>query len=203
MSTIKFKINTQSFNQILREEMSQTITYSGKDYKFFEYVLSTKVGFIESYKDWEEIDGFYYSEVKFTRSMILDRIKNLTTFNEIFRKCLVDVYMTTREKYGYYQIENGMTKVGFSIKDQVTFYDKLVNDSSNLEKVSDGFNISMSETIKRYFNHVYTDSKELVSKVYSLFVNDTDYESSRLNVAIELLKEVFYKQSQKESLETV
>jgi hypothetical protein len=203
MSIIKFKINTQSFNQILRDEMSQKLTYSGKEYKFFEYVLSTKVGHVVSYKDWEEIDGFYYSEVKFAKSMILDKIKNLTTLNEIFRDCLVDVYMTTRDKYGYYQIQSGMTKVGFSIKDQVSFYEKLVSDSANLEKVSDGFNISMSETIRTDSNRIFGDSKLLARKVYSLFVNDTDYEGSLFNDAMSMLKEVFSKQTKEDSMQTI
>ncbi len=198
MTIIKFKINALSFNQIIRDEMSQKINYGGKEYQFFEYVLTATVGKLESYKDWEEIDGYYYSEVEFSESMVLDKIKKLTFIDAIFRDCLVDIFMTNRQKYGYYQIQGGMTKMGFSIKDQPYFYEKLVEDSAHIENYGGEFNISMSETIKTDSNRLSKNSDEFTRKVYSLFVNDTNYESSRLNDAMILLKELFCNKSKKE-----
>lgn len=145
---IKFKISAEQFNSILKDEMEQTIKYCGKDYSLFEYVLETKVGRIRWVKEWEVIEGFYYFEARFYSNMVLHKIKKLTLTHELLRNCNVSLYMTTSDKYGYFQIVNGFTSVGFCIKDSKWFYDKLIHDFTNIKSLGDNFNINLKQTIK-------------------------------------------------------
>ena len=144
MSFIKLKIDGNTFNTVLRDEMLQEVKYCDKKYNFFEYILISRVGRIEWYKNWYEIDGFYYCEVKFCSSMVLNKLKKLTLDHEIMRGCRVDILMTTCDKYGYYQVENGFTDVGFSIKNEKIYYEKLVSDVKRTSEFGSVFKLNLT-----------------------------------------------------------
>lgn len=185
MCVIKLKIDGEMFKTVLRDEMSQTIKYCGQSYPIFEFILMKQVGRIEWYKDWEEIDGFYYSEVKFGSSMVLDKIKKLTRDSEIMRGCRVSIYMTTSDKYGYYQVDNGFTDVGFSIKSEKFYYDKLVSDVKNIDTLGDKFKINLKEMMKI---GIYRFNKDVTGRnVYSFFVNSDRYQENLLTNSIDRL----------------
>jgi len=183
MAIITFGIDSQTFNQHLKEEMAQNLQYCGRSYSLFHYVLEARVGRLRGVKEWYEKDGFYCYEASFYASKILDKIKQLTLSEEIFRGCKVDLYMKTYDKFGYYQVDNGFTETGFSIKEEKFFLDKLIMDFHQMEGVMDTFKINLHESVG-VPGEVYRD-RDLGRKVYSFFVNKAGYDKKRLSDAIE------------------
>lgn len=190
MCIIKFKIDSNSFNSVLSDELSQTVTYAGQKKPFFEQVLALSVGRIDWYKNWEEIDGHYYCEVRFFNKMVLNKIANLTKSGQILQNCRVDVYMTTNEKYGYFQIHKGVSEVGFCIRDQRFYFEKLMLDVGQINDETGTFKITITESTQ-IEDEYDADGVPITheKKVYSFFANRPGYEISQLNRAISGLKE--------------
>ena len=188
MATITFSVPADSYINTLRSEMEQQVTYCDKTLPFFEFVLMSKVGPIEQYQDWVLNGDVYTAQVSFYKSMILDSIKRLTHGNEIFRGCDIDIFMTTREKYGYYQVNNGFTHGGFSVKSFEYFYDKLLSDLSLVRDKDTSFKINLTELVKSV--DPYTIGIPVVGerKVYSLFSNSPDIDYGRMLTAANTLK---------------
>lgn len=185
MCLIKFEIDGEMFKTVLREEMSQKIKYCGKLYPIFEFILMKQVGRTEGYRNWEEIDGFYCSEVKFDSSMVLDKIKKLTRDSEIMRGCRVNIYMSTPGKCGYYQVNDGFTDVGFSIIRDKSYYEKLVKDVKNIDIFGERFKINVKEVTN--FEDCFVDIPRTERTVYSFFVNSDRYQENLLTNSIDRL----------------
>jgi hypothetical protein len=98
--------------------------------------------------------------------------------------------MTTNEKYGYFQIHKGVSEVGFCIKDQRFYLEKLMIDVGRINDETGAFKITMTEATQSEDEcDVNGAPITYEKKVYSFFANRPDYEISQLNRAISGLKE--------------
>lgn len=188
MATITFSVPAESYVNTLQSEMGQQITYCDKTLPFFKFILMSKVGQIDQYQDWKLDGDIYVARASFFKAMILEPIKKLTLNSEIFRGCNVDVFMTTREKYGYYQFKDGFTHAGFSVKAYEYFYDKLLSDLSVVSTKDVSFKINLTELVNSTNEYALGMPENGERKVYSLFSNSPDVAYGRMLSAATTLK---------------
>jgi len=188
MTTITFSVPADSYVNSLRSEMGQQVTYCDKTLPFFKFVLISKVGQVGHYQDWTLEGDVYIARASFFNAMILDPIKTLTLDSEIFRSCDVDIFMTTRKKYGYYQLKNGITHAGFSVKAYEYFYDKLLSDLSEVKAKNVAFKINLTEVVNSSNEYALCMPENGERKVYSLFSNSPEVAYSRMLSAANTLK---------------
>lgn len=188
MATITFSVPAESYVNTLQSEMGQQITYCDKTLPFFKFILMSKVGRVDQYQDWKLEGDIYVARASFVKALILEPIKKLTLNSEIFRDCDVDIFMTTREKYGYYQFKDGFTHAGFSVKAYEYFYDKLLSDLSVVNSKDIKFKINLTELVNSSNEYALGMSENGERKVYSLFSNSPDVAYGRMLSAATTLK---------------
>lgn len=183
MSIVKFVVDSKSFESNLESEMNQMIKYGGRYYSILEFVLKTRIGELRKMGNWNKEGDFYSLEVEFFKDMVLVDIRKLTIGFEIFRDCVVDVLLKTKKKIGYYQVVDGSSRIGFSIKNESNYVNKLIEDVSKIDHLGNSFKISLTETI-------LTDRDDgecwggVEGNVYSFFRLNDHIDVTRLNRAL-------------------
>jgi len=193
MIKVMFKVEQNAFEENLAVEMSQVVRYAGEVMPFFKYVLHANGGHIFSYTDWSLNDGFYSCEVGFSATMVLSKIKQLTKTNHILQQVKVDLFMMTRTKVGYSQVEDGFTEAGFWILNEDMYYSKLVSDIDKIKDKQDKIKISLteSEKIGDHMGFLKEDIPERIKRVYSFFVNRSTFNKTKLVNALGTVKDSY------------
>jgi len=180
MDKYTFMIRESEFEKVAAE-MMQMPTYCQEHTPFFRLLLDLKVGYVSEYRDWKFDGQYYVAEAVISGTKILDKFKLQMTSNlRSLHDVLVFVSVKSSDKFAHYQIKNGFTRAGYSVKNDPNLIGQLKKQIRELDGSEEKIKVNIKEVAGEM-----DDSYERNS--YSFFINENTYEKACLIEAAELL----------------
>ena len=180
MDKYTFMIREPEFEKVAAE-MMQMPTYCHERTPFFRLLLDSRVGYVSEYSDWRYDGQYYVAEAVLSGTKTLEKFKlRMTSDLTCLHDVLVFVSVKSSDKFGHYQIKNGFTRAGYSVKNDPTLIGQLKRQIRELDGSEDKVKVNIKE--------IAGEQDDLYERnSYAFFINENTYQKEGLMEAAELI----------------